>query len=606
MKRTIPLLITGIGGFVLILAFFIPYTESWGEVAAVWFDVMAAIAFLLGGGNLMKVHLKKISDRAAGWAYSLIVLLAFLLTLWTGLFKTGSKPADNQEYYGESFASLSVADLPDSMLAEIEGSLPEKVDAELPPSVRRQLSVENGKLRFRGWMTDDHVSDLKSYHETLEWQCKVETLAAAAKPPEVLSGKVSYHSDHQVLSFHGYMSDAEHTALVALGKSAAWSQAVKILFDASRVETRIKSEEIPKGYQLPESVKNVQVSNGELVIQGPMSAALRDQVAAGQATVPFVRPMTKEQRAAFRREIESKGQPLTGEQAVALETTFNTVWTSVQLRLALVTAGQPSEVPKTACEMLIEQQAGVQDIKPKRIVGTAVGINDAQGAVLAKFSTDPSVSIDQAVEQLRAAGEFNDAQEKGLKKFLDRVPNQIDFDKSVATALNGAGPLAEEQKEFLLGDYRKRFLWRRDVGRLFVASHVPKYEWSGDYAEQGTGFWFAYEYAMKPLTATMFAMLAFYVASAAFRAFRAKNIEASLLLGTAFIILLGRTQAGVILTAWFPDAIGGLRIDSLTVYIMSVFNTAGNRAIMIGIALGIASTSLKVLLGMDRSYLGND
>ena len=86
----------------------------------------------------------------------------------------------------------------------------------------------------------------------------------------------------------------------------------------------------------------------------------------------------------------------------------------------------------------------------------------------------------------------------------------------------------------------------------------------------------------------MFAMLAFYVASAAFRAFRAKNVEAILLLGTAFIILLGRTFAGVLLTSWMPESIAGLRIENLTVYIMSVFNTAGNRAIMIGIALGIA------------------
>jgi hypothetical protein len=36
-----------------------------------------------------------------------------------------------------------------------------------------------------------------------------------------------------------------------------------------------------------------------------------------------------------------------------------------------------------------------------------------------------------------------------------------------------------------------------------------------------------------------------------------------------------------------------------------VFNTAGNRAIMIGIALGIASVSLKILLGVDRSYIGS-
>lgn len=133
----------------------------------------------------------------------------------------------------------------------------------------------------------------------------------------------------------------------------------------------------------------------------------------------------------------------------------------------------------------------------------------------------------------------------------------------------------------------------------------PDVAFSGNYRHPGTPFWWLYEYAFKPLTATMFAMLAFYVASAAFRAFRAKNFEAMLLLGTAFIILLGRTFAGVILTSWLPWWLSELRIDSLTVRIMAVFNTAGNRAIMIGIALGIASTSLKVLLGVDRSYLGS-
>ena len=135
----------------------------------------------------------------------------------------------------------------------------------------------------------------------------------------------------------------------------------------------------------------------------------------------------------------------------------------------------------------------------------------------------------------------------------------------------------------------------------------PNYAWSGSYREIGSPFWWLYEYAFKPLTATMFAMLAFYVASAAFRAFRAKNIEAILLLGTAFIILMGRTAAGVYVTEFIKEdsAFAGLRIENLTVYIMKVFNTAGNRAIMIGIALGIASTSLKVLLGVDRSYLGS-
>jgi len=155
------------------------------------------------------------------------------------------------------------------------------------------------------------------------------------------------------------------------------------------------------------------------------------------------------------------------------------------------------------------------------------------------------------------------------------------------------------------------------LGKIGVnpAEHSPTYAWSGEYNQIGSPFWWLYEYIFKPLQATIFAMLAFYVASAAFRAFRAKNFEAFLLLGTAFIILLGRTFAGIFLTDFISPAplenatflqklVGTLRLENLTAYLMDVFNKAGNRAIMIGIALGTASVSLKILLGVDRSYLG--
>ena len=160
------------------------------------------------------------------------------------------------------------------------------------------------------------------------------------------------------------------------------------------------------------------------------------------------------------------------------------------------------------------------------------------------------------------------------------------------------------------------------LGTLFVglgkigaapSPQFPDYSWSGAYRQTGSAFWYSYQYAFQPLTSTIFALLAFYIASAAFRAFRAKNLEAILLLATAFIVLLGRTFAGVALTNWIDPAnwegfryFTGLRLENLTVYIMAVFNTAGNRAIMIGIALGIVATSLKILIGVDRSYLGKD
>ena len=155
------------------------------------------------------------------------------------------------------------------------------------------------------------------------------------------------------------------------------------------------------------------------------------------------------------------------------------------------------------------------------------------------------------------------------------------------------------------------FLATLGVGVLKVgvppAAAFPNVPFSGEKDVAGSALWWLYEYAMSPITGTLFAMLAFYVASAAFRAFRAKNAAAVFLLATAFIVLLGRTYAGVLATSWIPHDnpwLSWLRLENLSAVIMSVFTNAGTRAMIIGIAIGVAATSLKIMLGLDRSYLG--
>ncbi len=128
---------------------------------------------------------------------------------------------------------------------------------------------------------------------------------------------------------------------------------------------------------------------------------------------------------------------------------------------------------------------------------------------------------------------------------------------------------------------------------------------SGDPVAQGSYFNIIYDFTFKPLAATMFSLLAFYVASASYRAFRAKNLEATILLVAAFIILLGRTFIGSWVSFWTTPG-EGFGIPELAEWIMNYPNLAGQRAIMIGIALGIVSTSLKIILGIDRGYLGSD
>ena len=130
--------------------------------------------------------------------------------------------------------------------------------------------------------------------------------------------------------------------------------------------------------------------------------------------------------------------------------------------------------------------------------------------------------------------------------------------------------------------------------------------WAGNMTHPASWAGFMYNYIFAPLASTMFSLLAFYVASASYRAFRAKNCEATILLISAFIILLGRTFVGAAATSWLPESLSFLKIPNLFTWIFNIPNTAGQRAIMIGIALGVVSTSLKLILGVESSYLGRE
>ena len=135
---------------------------------------------------------------------------------------------------------------------------------------------------------------------------------------------------------------------------------------------------------------------------------------------------------------------------------------------------------------------------------------------------------------------------------------------------------------------------------------IGQTDWCGAVDRPGALFDHLYRATFDPLQATMYALLAFFVASASFRAFRAKNREATVLLIAAFVVLLGRTPAGDFATAWLPDSLSWFEIPNMANWIMSVPNMAGQRAIIMGIALGVASLSLRVILGVERSHLGSD
>jgi len=115
----------------------------------------------------------------------------------------------------------------------------------------------------------------------------------------------------------------------------------------------------------------------------------------------------------------------------------------------------------------------------------------------------------------------------------------------------------------------------------------------------------AFRYIYNPLSATMFSILAFYIISTAYRSFRIKSAQAFVLFIAAFILILGRVPLGQIiwdnLLSWTKINVGQA-ID----WIIGVPSTAGKRGIMIGIAIGAVVTSLKIIFGIERRYMGKD
>lgn len=130
------------------------------------------------------------------------------------------------------------------------------------------------------------------------------------------------------------------------------------------------------------------------------------------------------------------------------------------------------------------------------------------------------------------------------------------------------------------------FLWGPKVGFLPGSKSLASGTWFMNF------FWYIY----LPIQAVMFSLLAFYIASAAYRAFKARTVLATILLVTAIVIMLRLVPLGFI---------SGINQD-LVSWILMVPNMAAKRAVWMGVGLGMVGMALKIVLGIERSYMGRD
>jgi hypothetical protein len=128
--------------------------------------------------------------------------------------------------------------------------------------------------------------------------------------------------------------------------------------------------------------------------------------------------------------------------------------------------------------------------------------------------------------------------------------------------------------------------------------------------------WLIYTPMIIPLQSTMFASLAFFIVSAAYRAFRIRNFAATLLLVAACLVMIGNVPLGgtiwrgiVSLAHAVAPSLDPARLDRMEAFaaikdwLMSTPQAAASRGINIGLSLGGMAMSLRIILGIERTYM---
>jgi uncharacterized membrane protein len=120
---------------------------------------------------------------------------------------------------------------------------------------------------------------------------------------------------------------------------------------------------------------------------------------------------------------------------------------------------------------------------------------------------------------------------------------------------------------------------------------------------------FLFDGLLQQMDAAMFSIIAFFILSAAYRAFRIRSIEATVLLATALIVMLGLMGAvgylwnGSVDNMTHNDPasfLNNFKISEIAKWIQDTLQTAGIRALDFGIGLGALAMGLRLWLSLER------
>ncbi len=106
-----------------------------------------------------------------------------------------------------------------------------------------------------------------------------------------------------------------------------------------------------------------------------------------------------------------------------------------------------------------------------------------------------------------------------------------------------------------------------------------------------------FNYLLRPMSSTVFSLLAFHMATASYRAFRIKSGEAALMMASAFVVMLGQIPIGMWLTHGLPSF---LQLPVMAQWVLYIANSAAVRGMWFGMMVGAIAVGLRFWLSLER------
>jgi hypothetical protein len=127
---------------------------------------------------------------------------------------------------------------------------------------------------------------------------------------------------------------------------------------------------------------------------------------------------------------------------------------------------------------------------------------------------------------------------------------------------------------------------------VMLLTGVAGYISTGVQTDNGIYNWL-FNYVYTPLGATLYPITGFYIFSAAYRAFRARNIDATLMLLAGIFVMLKNAPVGEAIWVGFKD---------LGNWVQFTGQVPGMRTLAIVGALGLIAFGFRALLGKERGF----